>query len=129
MQPIVMQPAWVSLALSIALAIIAVSTTFALLRFRTEAQEKQVIEVKVEIKELKHDFNNFKDEIRRELSMLSTAVKLASTEQGAVNKIITEGMSAMMRAVEKMESRVHELETQDVKSNQRTILSGLDSVR
>ncbi len=112
-----MQPAWISVALSCVLAVIAMTMAFALLRFKSDAQETQVKEVKSEIKELREDFNDFKEEVRKELSSISTAVKLTSTEQGAVNKIITDGMAAVMRAVEKVENRVHELETFDVKSN------------
>ncbi len=112
-----MQPAWISVALSAILGLIAIISSFTLLRYKTETQGEKVKEVKDEIKELKVDFNDFKDEIRRELSAISTAVKLASTEQGAVNKIITDGMAAVMRAVEKVENRVHELEIFDVKSN------------
>lgn len=109
-----MNPGWLSFVLSCVLALIALVSVFALLRFKTEAQGKQVDEVKNDIKEVGTDIKAIKEK----LSDIVTGIKVTNAEQGAFNQKLIDGLKAALDKLEKLDTRVINLEKHnDGKSN------------
>lgn len=106
-----MNPGWLSFGLSCVLAVIALVSVISLLRYKAETQGIQVAKVEKDIADLKTEFTNFKTEILTKLAELNASIRLTAMEQAAATKLTAEGMVSLVRNLEKLEDRVHDLET------------------